>query len=345
MPMTTTKAAGRLLSVEACRLIAKAVTSFRDGGNRVGNRASLIFLVAGAIVDGRARVRTPGAARDLDLPRALRRHVPRDAARHLLVPTHRTLAVDRHRRRTHAVRRRRGGAYPARHLRQPHHDPIARPRPHHHSGLRPVRGRARGSCPASPPWTGREFRRASSTASIAALAAVALAWVFLITPTLSHEQTPVTVRLLLSCYPPLSVFLVAITAHIAFSPATRRVPAYSFLLFTMGAMLVGDTIFMLLETAAITMPFALIDLPYAIAYVALGVGSTPPVHARAVDAGERRPGRTEPRTSGIRRHRARHPRSRHPLAGHRVHRRPRRAHGDRRQPHRHRDLAGVPCPP
>jgi diguanylate cyclase (GGDEF)-like protein len=105
---------------------------------------------------------------------------------------------------------------------------------------------------------------------IAALAAVALAWVFLITPTLSHAQTPVTVRLLLSCYPPLSVFLVAIAAHIAFSPATRRVPAYSFLLLTMGCLLVGDTIFMLLETAAITMPFALIDLPYAIGYVALG---------------------------------------------------------------------------
>ena len=105
---------------------------------------------------------------------------------------------------------------------------------------------------------------------IAALAALAVAWVFLITPTLSHAQTPVTVRLLLSCYPPLSVFLVAITAHIAFSPATRKVPAYRYLLLTLVAMLVGDTIYMLLETATITMPIALIDLPYAIAYVALG---------------------------------------------------------------------------
>jgi diguanylate cyclase (GGDEF)-like protein len=106
--------------------------------------------------------------------------------------------------------------------------------------------------------------------AIAALAALALAWVFLITPTLSHALTPVNVRLLLSCYPPLSVFLVAITAHIAFSPATRRVPAYRILLVALGAMLVGDIIFMLLEMQKITLRFELIELPYAIAYLAFG---------------------------------------------------------------------------
>src|SRR5262249_48478645 len=44
---------------------------------------------------------------------------------------------------------------------------------------------------------------------IAALAAMALAWIFLINPTLFHENAPLRVRIVLSCYPPLSVFIVA----------------------------------------------------------------------------------------------------------------------------------------
>ena len=179
---------------------------------------------------------------------------------------------------------------------------------------------------------------------IAALAAVALAWVFLITPTLSHEQTPVTVRLLLSCYPPLSVFLIAITAHIAFSPATRRVPAYQFLLIALSALVVGDTIFMLLETATITLPLALIDLPYAIACVGFGVASLHPSMRELsvpVSAGQVAPSRGRLAFVAIA---PRDPRRRHRLADQRVHRRPGRAHRDRRQPHRCRDLAGVPCP-
>ncbi len=49
---------------------------------------------------------------------------------------------------------------------------------------------------------------------IAALAAMALAWIFLINPTLFHEHAPLRVRLVLSCYPPLSVFIVAMIARL-----------------------------------------------------------------------------------------------------------------------------------
>ena len=51
---------------------------------------------------------------------------------------------------------------------------------------------------------------------IAALAAMALAWIFLINSTLFHDQAPLPVRFLLSCYPPLSVFIVAMIAQLAF---------------------------------------------------------------------------------------------------------------------------------
>jgi diguanylate cyclase (GGDEF)-like protein len=105
---------------------------------------------------------------------------------------------------------------------------------------------------------------------IAGLAALSLAWVFLITPTISNAGTPLAVRLVLSCYPAMSVFLLAIAARMAFSPATRRVPAFWLLLGTLGFTLVGDTVYMLLELGKITTPLWAIDLPYALGYVALG---------------------------------------------------------------------------
>ena len=50
---------------------------------------------------------------------------------------------------------------------------------------------------------------------IAALAAMALAWIFLISPTLFHRTSSATRAVSLSCYPPLSVFIVAMIARLA----------------------------------------------------------------------------------------------------------------------------------
>ena len=82
----------------------------------------------------------------------------------------------------------------------------------------------------------------------------------------------------------MSVFLLAIAARMAFSPATRRLPAYWLLLATLGFTLVGDTVFMLLELGKITPPLWSIDLPYTLGYVALGVRAAPPLDARALGA-------------------------------------------------------------
>jgi diguanylate cyclase (GGDEF)-like protein len=104
-------------------------------------------------------------------------------------------------------------------------------------------------------------------ATVAALAAMTVAWIYLVTPALFHEHAPLDVRFVLSCYPPLSIFLVAITASFAFS-AARRAAAQYFLLFGMICILIGDTIYMLVDTRLVSMPRHLIDMPYALAYVA-----------------------------------------------------------------------------
>lgn len=102
---------------------------------------------------------------------------------------------------------------------------------------------------------------------IAALAAMALAWIFLINPTLFHENAPLRVRLVLSCYPPLSVFIVAMIARLAFNTGRRRPASYWLLLGAGSAMLVGDVVYMLVETHVVSVPQHVFDAPYAIACV------------------------------------------------------------------------------
>ncbi len=107
--------------------------------------------------------------------------------------------------------------------------------------------------------------------AIAALAALTLAWIYLVNPALFHSNAPLSVRVLLSCYPPLSVFLVAIAARIAFGcgQGVRRAPAFYLLLVAMSAMLVGDVAYMLVETHLASIPNNLLDVPYAMTYVAV----------------------------------------------------------------------------
>jgi diguanylate cyclase len=102
---------------------------------------------------------------------------------------------------------------------------------------------------------------------IAALAAMALAWIFLINPTLFDEQAPLPVRLLLSFYPPLSVFIIAMIARLAFNTGKRRPLSYGLLLGAGAAMLVGDVVYMLLETHTVTLSQNVFDVPYALACV------------------------------------------------------------------------------
>jgi diguanylate cyclase (GGDEF)-like protein len=102
---------------------------------------------------------------------------------------------------------------------------------------------------------------------IASLAAMTLAWILLINPALFHEEAPLRVRLVLSCYTALSVFIVAIAARLTFSTGKHRPFAYALLLGAGAALLIGDVVYMLIETHVLTLPQHVFDVPYALAYV------------------------------------------------------------------------------
>src|SRR4051812_15910528 len=105
-------------------------------------------------------------------------------------------------------------------------------------------------------------------AAVSALAAMALGWLFLLNPSqLSHS--PLSVRLILATYPTLSVLLVALAASIAFSRGSRRVVANNLLMLSMISVLVGDVVYMLVETHVVDIPKNLVDLPYAIGLLLL----------------------------------------------------------------------------
>ena len=104
-------------------------------------------------------------------------------------------------------------------------------------------------------------------ATVAALAAMTIGWLFLVNPALFNNHAPLQVRLVLSLYTPLSVFLVAITASLAFSSGRHRVISSRLLLAGMAFFLVGDVVYMLLETGAIQLPAHLVDIPYALAFI------------------------------------------------------------------------------
>jgi diguanylate cyclase (GGDEF)-like protein len=104
-------------------------------------------------------------------------------------------------------------------------------------------------------------------ACVAALAALALAWVYLINPALQHHPAPVPVRAVLAAYPAMSVFIVGAVARIAFSPSTRRVPAFMFLLVAMSFLLGGDVLYMFAEAGAVRLPQSLLDAPYLVSYL------------------------------------------------------------------------------
>jgi len=125
-------------------------------------------------------------------------------------------------------------------------------------------------------------------AVIAALAILAVAWVYVIDPVLFQYHTPLTIRLVLTCYPAMSIFLVVVTVRIAFSAEQNRVPAYWFLLVAMTCMFAGDTLYMFADTDLINVAGRLLDLPYALAFTATGTMALhPSMRALTEPAGNR----------------------------------------------------------
>jgi diguanylate cyclase (GGDEF)-like protein len=111
---------------------------------------------------------------------------------------------------------------------------------------------------------------------VAALASLTLAWVYLINPALFHAHAPLSVRVVLACYPPASVFLVALMAPTVFTSGSRRNFSQRVLFGSMVCMLAGDVVYMLFDAHILFVPQRLIDLPYALAYLGTGVSALHP---------------------------------------------------------------------
>lgn len=101
-------------------------------------------------------------------------------------------------------------------------------------------------------------------ALVAALAVMALAWIFLVSPGLVDTDAPLSVRITLSLYPALSAFLVAMVAQMLFTSRGDAPLSLELVLAAMVGTLVGDTVYMLVETGALDLSQSLVDLPYAV---------------------------------------------------------------------------------
>jgi len=110
---------------------------------------------------------------------------------------------------------------------------------------------------------------ASLDAAVAGIAALTLAWVYLINPAASQQHVPLNIRLLLVCYPALSVSLVALGARLAFGSGPRQPFALRMITVTFGCVLVGDVFYMFADAGIGSIPGPLIDIPYGLAYVAV----------------------------------------------------------------------------
>ncbi|HVN52613.1 MAG TPA: EAL domain-containing protein [Acidimicrobiales bacterium] len=113
---------------------------------------------------------------------------------------------------------------------------------------------------------------ATLDAVIASIAALTVAWVYLINPALSEQHVPVSTRLLFAGYPAICVFLVAFGARIAFSSGTDRPLALRLLFVTLLCTLAGETIYMLVDAHIARIDPRFVDVPFGLAYVALMSG-------------------------------------------------------------------------
>ena len=107
-------------------------------------------------------------------------------------------------------------------------------------------------------------------AFLTSMAALAFVWSYLIVPALQHQHAPLRVRLVLVCYPAMSVFFVAISMQLGSAGGRKRPLAQSLLLTALSLLLVGDVVYTLADARVASLSGRLLDLPYALAYVAFG---------------------------------------------------------------------------
>jgi diguanylate cyclase len=110
---------------------------------------------------------------------------------------------------------------------------------------------------------------------LAALAILAISWVYVIEPIVSRHHTPIAVRVILAAYPAISLFLFVLMVQIAYGAGRVRGAADRYLIAALLAMFVGDAIYMLAEIHVIA-DSRLIELPYVIAFGSAAAGALDP---------------------------------------------------------------------
>ena len=112
-------------------------------------------------------------------------------------------------------------------------------------------------------------------AALAALAALALAWAFLMSRIVEAHDVPTLIRILLAAYPPMSVFLVALSTRLTFVQGRRSPVALRFILGALTCLLVGDLVYTLVELGELPNS-RLVELPYALAYIGMMMAALHP---------------------------------------------------------------------
>jgi diguanylate cyclase (GGDEF)-like protein len=110
-------------------------------------------------------------------------------------------------------------------------------------------------------------RYATLDAVIAGLAALAVAWIFLITPALEQTNMPFGIRVALALYPALAAFLITVSFRIGFAAEDEPPFALRCLMVAMVAVFVGEAVYMAVELHYLQY-YRWVDVPYGIAYMA-----------------------------------------------------------------------------
>jgi diguanylate cyclase (GGDEF)-like protein len=115
---------------------------------------------------------------------------------------------------------------------------------------------------------GRRWRdpNAMLDAAVAGLAALALAWIYLITPAIAQDGIALSTRIALAVYPALSVVVVTIGFRFAFSSVERPPLSFRLMIAAFLATLAGDVVYMLVELGVVANS-QWVDLPYGLAYI------------------------------------------------------------------------------
>jgi diguanylate cyclase len=101
---------------------------------------------------------------------------------------------------------------------------------------------------------------------IAAVALASLAWAFVVEPVLMQRLAPNLVKIVLTAYPSMSIFLVVVTLRIVLNADGKRAAAFWLCVGAMSFMFLGDALYMFADMNLLHV------LPYAAAF--LGAGAT-----------------------------------------------------------------------